>query len=270
MNPIRGFKELFSAARIAGAEAEIPAHQTEARKAASKDVVIISITVMFSLILIRYAGDDYCLYALGRMLGFDHLLPSTLANTPASELVRLGWWIFIVVVGYLLIPLAVLKWVMKKNIMDHGMRMRGIWKDGWIYFFMLLIMIPLVFLVGKGEGFQAKYPYYQVPGEGLSAHFWIWEGMYFFQFFTLEFFFRGFMLHGSKARFGYYAIFFMCVPYCMIHFSKPLGETLGSILAGIALGALSLKSRSIWLGTLLHYSVAILMDIVAMYYKGLL
>jgi membrane protease YdiL (CAAX protease family) len=63
------------------------------------------------------------------------------------------------------------------------------------------------------------------------------------------------------------SIFVMMVPYCMIHFGKPMPETLGAILAGIVLGTLSLKSRSIFLGILIHYSVAIAMDLMALYRK---
>ena len=42
------------------------------------------------------------------------------------------------------------------------------------------------------------------------------------------------------------------------------------IIAGIILGTLSLKSRSIWLGVAIHFSVAITMDICSLWQKGLL
>jgi len=51
----------------------------------------------------------------------------------------------------------------------------------------------------------------------------------------------------------------------MIHFGKPLPETIGAIFAGIVLGSMSLKSNSIWLGVLLHFSVAISMDFFAVW-----
>jgi membrane protease YdiL (CAAX protease family) len=53
----------------------------------------------------------------------------------------------------------------------------------------------------------------------------------------------------------------------MIHFGKPMPETLGAIFAGIILGVLSLKSNSIWLGVLLHFSVAIAMDCFALLHR---
>ena len=104
----------------------------------------------------------------------------------------------------------------------------------------------------------------------MYPNLFIWEIVYFVQFFALEFFFRGFMLHGTKQQFGYYSVFVMTIPYCMIHYGKPLPETIAAIVAGIVLGTLSLKSRSIWLGVAIHYSVAITMDLCSLWQKGLL
>jgi len=54
------------------------------------------------------------------------------------------------------------------------------------------------------------------------------------------------------------------VPYCMIHYGKPFAETMGAIVAGIVLGTLAMKTRSIWSGFLIHVSVAISMDVAAL------
>jgi hypothetical protein len=75
-------------------------------------------------------------------------------------------------------------------------------------------------------------------------------------------------VHGLKKEVGFYAVFIMTIPYCMIHFGKPMGETFAAIFAGIALGTMSLKSRSIALGVFLHYSVAITMDFAALWQEG--
>ena len=53
------------------------------------------------------------------------------------------------------------------------------------------------------------------------------------------------------------AVFVSMMPYCLVHFGKPLPETLGAIIAGIVLGIFSLKSRSILPGVLLHGGVAL-------------
>ena len=134
---------------------------------------------------------------------------------------------------------------------------------------MLAVMIPIVVVVSATEGFQATYPFYKpLREEPLWPRFWIWEIAYFMQFVGLEFFFRGFLLHGVKRRFGAYAIFVMMVPYCMIHFGKPMPETLAAILAGIILGFMSLKTRSIWMGVALHVSVALSMDLCSLWRAG--
>ena len=73
-------------------------------------------------------------------------------------------------------------------------------------------------------------------------------------------FFRGFWLGVLRRSFGSGAIFAMAVPYCMIHFGKPYLEAVGAIVAGIALGSLSMKTKSIYQGFLVHITVAALMD----------
>jgi membrane protease YdiL (CAAX protease family) len=45
-------------------------------------------------------------------------------------------------------------------------------------------------------------------------------------------------------------------------------EALAAIVGGIALGSLSLKTRSIWWGAAIHISIAITMDICALTHAG--
>ncbi len=51
----------------------------------------------------------------------------------------------------------------------------------------------------------------------------------------------------------------------MIHFyGKPFPETIGAIFAGIILGTLAMRTRSIWGGVLIHVGVAMTMDALAL------
>jgi membrane protease YdiL (CAAX protease family) len=84
----------------------------------------------------------------------------------------------------------------------------------------------------------------------------------------LELFFRGFMAFGLARVMGSLALFVMVVPYAMIHGNKPLAECLGSIVAGIALGTIALRTGSIWGGVLLHCGVAWSMDLLALARTG--
>ncbi|MBT7743148.1 MAG: hypothetical protein HN727_15190 [Opitutae bacterium] len=45
-------------------------------------------------------------------------------------------------------------------------------------------------------------------------------------------------------------------------------ETFAAIVAGIILGFMSLKTRSIWMGAVLHVTVALTMDICALWRAG--
>ena len=224
------------------------------------------------LSIIRYYGDPLFTADVLNNLGGTGLAKSLREWTSAganAELHRLTWWVCTMIFCYLVVPLAIVKLLFREKLSAYGFKVQGAFREWWLYAVMLLVMVPLVWYFSTTASFQARYPFYKpLKTEPLWPNFWQWEMLYFVQFIGLEFFFRGFMVLGLRKRFGYYSIFVMTVPYCMIHFGKPMPETIGAILAGFVLGTLSMKSRSIWLGVLIHYSVAITMDLCALYQKG--
>ncbi|MCF8296816.1 MAG: CPBP family intramembrane metalloprotease [Saprospiraceae bacterium] len=240
-------------------------------------VLYIVIISAFSLLFIEYLGKfpgyrlsvDF-LDAIG-LPALGEKLKVLIESNPNSRLFKLGYWVSIVFLFYFIIPALSIKLVFKENLRDYGLRIGEFYKDYKIYVLLLIIMIPLVLWLSTTKGFQLKYPFYRLLyGENLWPNFWIWQLLYLIQFIALEFFFRGFMVHGLKKRFGFYSVLFMMIPYCMIHFGKPLPETIAAIFAGFILGTLSLKGKSVFLGILIHYSVAILMDLAALWQRGLL
>ena len=60
------------------------------------------------------------------------------------------------------------------------------------------------------------------------------------------------------------AVPIMVVPYVAIHLTKPFAEAVGSIVAGTVLGALSLRTGSIWFGAFLHFAVALTIDLLVL------
>lgn len=194
------------------------------------------------------------------------------AFSPENNLPGLAWWVFIVTIFYILIPVLIVKFVWRADLYDFGLKFGfedGFWK---VLAGGVVVMLPLIYIASLTEGFAAKYPFLQIyDGEPyLGGTLVAWELLYFVQFVGLEFFFRGFLVHSLKPSLGLYSIFVMTVPYCMIHFSKPLPETFAAIAAGIFLGWLSYRNGSIWLGLILHLTVALSMDIFALHAKGLL
>ena len=179
------------------------------------------------------------------------------------ELWGFAWWAGWRVIGYLVIPLVALACMPGIRIVDFHLSLRGLTRHLWIYVVLYLAILPIVVLASRTDGFRATYPFYaNANRSGLDL--WAWEGCYALQFVALEFFFRGFLLHGLRRAFGANAIFVMMLPYCMIHFTKPLPETIGAIIAGVVLGTLALRTRSIWGGVLIHIAVATTMDLLAL------
>ncbi len=184
-----------------------------------------------------------------------------------DELYSFAWWATARVFGYSVVPLVVWKIAFfRDSILDLGLRTRGFFKHAWIYLLFLLIVLPLMLLVSREPDFGGYYPFYKTASRSWFDYL-AWEGMYFAQFFALEVFFRGFWLGALRRSFGSGAIFAMAVPYCMIHFQKPYLEVSGAIVAGIALGSLSMKTKSIYQGFLVHITVAGLMDWLALSHR---
>lgn len=224
-----------------------------------KKVMGILFIVSFALLFNEYLGRESFLILIANIIDY---------NVPDSPLFYLAYWASMTIIFYLILPILFIKLIFKNKLSEYGLSAKGIFKSYKIYFLFFLFMVPLIFFVSASENFQNKYPFYSPFGESLYPNFIIWQFLYLLQFFSLEFFFRGFMLHGIKQRFGFYSIWVMMIPYMMIHFGKPMPETISAIFAGIILGALSLKSRSIWLGVAIHYSVAITMDLMSLWRKG--
>lgn len=133
----------------------------------------------------------------------------------------------------------------------------------------LTVMVPLVWLASQSPGFLKVYPFYDPYRDGFPVwDFLLWESFYALQFLALEFFFRGFLIHATLPVMGAWSIPVMVMPYCMIHFQKPFPEALASIFAGLFLGWLGLKTRSVLPGFALHVGVAWAMDLMALYRKG--
>jgi membrane protease YdiL (CAAX protease family) len=132
-------------------------------------------------------------------------------------------------------------------------------------------VLPFVYFASTTAPFQAYYPQFK----GVISHSQVhWEHVLCFElvyallFISGESFWRGYMIFGLEERLGYHGILFMVVPYVMSHYEKPFFESMGAIVTGLVLGYLALKHRNFWLGVVVHWSVAILMDMLALKQLG--
>ena len=194
------------------------------------------------------------------LIRYEMTHPNALKLFKYDELYGFGWWALTRIVGYVLVPFPLWKLCFPKDsLLDMGLRTKGFFKHAWVYCLFLSIVLPAMLVVARQPDFGAYYPFYKQSSRSW-CDFLIWESMYFAQFFALEMFFRGFWLGALRRSFGSGAIFAMAVPYCMIHYGKPYLEAMGAIVAGIALGSISMMTRSIYQGFLVHITVAALMD----------
>lgn len=180
---------------------------------------------------------------------------------PYFLLLPYQYWGLSSLVIRVLAPAAIIVVVLRESPRDWGYRLTGQWEHVRPYLWFLAGMIPVLFLASSTASFQAKYPLYSFAVDG-GWHFWGYQLFYGLQFLGVEAFFRGFILFGLYPRLGAYAIPVMVIPYTMIHFGKPAPETFAAIIAGFILGYLALKSRSFLWGWMLHWGVAITMDIL--------
>lgn len=184
------------------------------------------------------------------------------------ELFCYAYWGLACVAGYVVLPVLVLRRLRPgEPLASFGWSAGGLRGHGRTYLLLYLAVLPLVAAAALRQDFLRTYPFYAFAGRSL-VDFLCWEAIYALQFVSLEFFFRGFLLHTLKRDLGVHAIFVAVVPYCMIHFSKPLPEALGAIVAGIVLGTMSLRTGSILGGVMVHVAVAVTMDVLALARKA--
>jgi len=180
------------------------------------------------------------------------------------------WWFGTSVALYLVMPL-ILAFATRGSFHERYGLQLGDWKAGLsITGLFLLVMLPATWFASTLDSFKGIYPLagsaaYTVSAAGKATNswtvFWSYEAAYFAYFIAWEFLFRGWMVHGIAPKWGTgTAIMVQVMPFAVMHLGKAELETLGSIIAAIALGILSVRTRSMLYGALIHGVVAFWMD----------
>jgi membrane protease YdiL (CAAX protease family) len=162
----------------------------------------------------------------------------------------------------LLLPVFILWWIKDRNNQPfYGTRKMDNIKP---YLLMLLIMVPLIALASTQDDFLQMYPkakfLTQLELPSKKIHYIFFELCYGFDFISIEFFFRGFLILALIKICGPHCILPAACFYCTIHFGKPLGEAISSFWGGLLLGIISYNTRSIWGGLIVHLGIAWLME----------
>ncbi len=132
------------------------------------------------------------------------------------------------------------------------------------YLIMLAIMVPLIALASTQKDFLQMYPKAKFISEldlpSKKWHYVIYELCYGFDFVSIEFFFRGFLILSLLKICGPHCIVPVACFYCTIHFGKPMGEAISSFWGGLLLGIVSYNTQSVWGGLIVHLGIAWLME----------
>ncbi|MCY4371496.1 MAG: CPBP family intramembrane metalloprotease [bacterium] len=244
------------------------------RSEANRKAVVVLVTAALSLTILNFGATSEPEWFINMLdnLGLDawaRWARVTFHHSIHAQRNGLVFWGIGQLFAYTLPPLVAIRLILRERVSDYGLRVRGIGRHAAVYAVLLAVSVPFVWAASFTAAFQAKYPFYDLePGEGLWPNMALWWLVYGLQFAALEFFFRGFMIHGLRGRLGYMAVFVMVVPYNMLHYGKPMAEALAAIVGGVVLGSLSLRSRSIWWGVVVHVAIAGTMDVAALFHKG--
>ncbi len=167
-----------------------------------------------------------------------------------------------------MVVLVILLWLFKQLFFkkDHFFGLTVSRYSYRPYLLMVLLMVPLISLAATQADFLAMYPKLEnilpLPVNAEPSWFYklLYELGYGCDFFSIELFFRGFLVVGLMKWLGKDAILPMACFYCSIHFGKPLGECISSFFGGALLGIVSYHTRSIYGGLIVHLGIAWLME----------
>jgi hypothetical protein len=172
----------------------------------------------------------------------------------------LGWVIRVFVLLFFVI---VIWWIKDRNNQPfYGSRALA---NVTPYLLMLLFMIPLIALASTQNDFLNTYPRAKFINSlnltSKTVRYIFYELCYGFDFISIEFFFRGFLILAFAKICGSHCIIPAACFYCSIHFGKPMGEAISSFFGGLLLGIVSFNTASVWGGLIVHLGIAWLMEL---------
>lgn len=136
-------------------------------------------------------------------------------------------------------------------------------------FIIIAIIVFIASLLGSITEFYPvyRYTFYQSASKhlGISNSLAItgFEISYAIDFIFIELFFRGVLILGLIKYLGKDAILPMIVFYTVIHFGKPLPETISSFFGGYVLGVIAYSQKHIRTGIVFHLVLALGMELFA-------
>ncbi len=175
---------------------------------------------------------------------------------------RLFWWFALSTFCFLLVPAATVRFLWREPLRRYGLTLGDV--RTWARYFLAYaaVVIPVMVVASRLPSIQEYYPRYPWARHSLGA-LALSELGWLLYFLAWEFFFRGFLLFTLLQQMPpAAAIAVQTVPFAMMHFPKPEPEAFASIIAGVALGWMAYRGRSMVGTWLLHFLCAGLVDVL--------
>lgn len=223
-------------------------------KRTPRDVIIVFLAVAAVGIISHHLGS--------RRFFFDQW-HAVLGSDPLYDLYQYLYWFASEFVIYFVLLLPVMLLLHRRPLREFGMGV-GDWRFGLrVSLLFYLVMLPILWFASSSPAFQSVYPHSHIV-RGDWTLFLIYEAAFVLYFIGWEFVWRGYMLFGLLRHTGAaVAVLAQMIPFVILHYGKPVPETIGSIAAAIALGALSVRVRSFWYAVLIHWSVMLTIDLLS-------
>lgn len=193
---------------------------------------------------------------------FRRNLYQNFSADPNAGLYEFIYWFAGDFLVYFILPLIIIKLILRKPLRQFGMQFGDISAGIKYTGLFIAVMLPLIWLVSSGESFKAAYPHLALAKQNWNI-FLIYESGMLLYMFAWEFIWRGFTLFGLEEKLGGYAVMVQMIPFVILHNGKPPLETFSSIIGGIALALLAIRTRSFLYCVIVHFSVIFSIDFIS-------
>ena len=208
----------------------------------------------------------------GRSDTYNRVFEQLVPKDARTSLFAFAYFAACSVLLRLAIPYLLVRFKLRQPPREYGYSVRGGTRLRWVYLGLFVVMVPLVAWASTLPDFQSSYPQTRgliVGNEASLRLFILYHAAYFMVFLSGESFWRGYMTFGVGRDLDIAALPWMVMMYSIGHYEKPILEVNGSIIAGFVLGYLALRHRSFFLGAVLHWLIALTMDLAVLYQRGL-
>jgi len=212
-------------------------------------------------LIILFTGMAFLV--LYRILSSEDLLTAYFPDfADDKDLSNVIYYFFFSALFMMMIPVFLLKTVLKENLTKFGLRAGNV-KRGLklVLLFLPVIVAFFIYPASKMDVFRQVYPLYSGAGSDVLI-FSVYALLYAVYYFSYEFFYRGFLLFGLEKWMGVTGtILFQVFISTLMHAGKPYPEIVSCIPAGILFGILAYKTGSFLYVFFMHWFIGVMLDL---------